>query len=118
MTDRSEWVDMSGAAGAGRRDGYCAPSHRSSLSSPSDAGTDGLTGTSVPDNTHAFWLGAKRGANSPSSISRVTAKRLNCVAGMNNLVLSANPSDAVSTSPSAAETTPSLFVSTLATSTA
>ena len=58
--------------------------YRSSPSSPSEAGTDGLTGTSVPDNTHAFWLGANRGASSPSLISRVTANRLNCVAGINN----------------------------------
>src|SRR2546422_7187934 len=36
-----------------------APPHRSSLSSPSEAGTAGLTGTSVPDNTQAFWLGAR-----------------------------------------------------------
>src|SRR5260221_6767511 len=78
----------------------------SSPSSPAEAGTAGLTGVSVPDSTHAFWLGANLGASIPSLISRVTAKRLNCVAGMNKRSLLANPSDIVSTSPSAAETTP------------
>src|SRR5262245_16305933 len=92
--------------------------HRSSPSSPSEAGTDGLTGTSIPDSNQPFWLGANRGARRPSLISRVTAKRSNWVAGMNNRVLSANPSEAESTSPSKAETTPSLFVSIRATSAA
>ena len=92
--------------------------HRSSPSSPAEAGTGGLTRAITPDRTHAFWLGANRGASKPSLISRVTAKRVNCVAGMNNRELSENPSDPVSTSPSAAETTPSWLVSILATSTA
>src|SRR5207249_1994748 len=34
--------------------------HRSSASRPAEAGTEGLTGTSVPDKTQAFWLGANR----------------------------------------------------------
>src|SRR5437588_683376 len=33
--------------------------YRSSLSRPVEAGTAGLTDTRTPDNTHAFWLGAK-----------------------------------------------------------
>src|SRR5437016_2362429 len=92
--------------------------YRSSLSSPAEAGTAGLTGTSTPDSTHALWLGAKRGASNPSLISRVTAKRLSHLGGRKRRELSGNPSDAVSTSPSAAEMTPSLLVSTRATSTA
>src|SRR5438309_2016071 len=55
--------------------------YRSSLSSPAEAGTAGLTGTSTPDSTHALWLGAKRGASNPSLISRVTAKRLSHLGG-------------------------------------
>src|ERR1700681_4703339 len=91
---------------------------RASRSRPADAATAGRTGTTTPDSTHAFWLGAKRGASSPSLISRVTAKRLNCVAGINKRSLFGKPSEAVSTSPSAAEMTPSPLVSTRATSTA
>src|SRR5437899_2747943 len=47
-----------------------ARGYRSSPSSSSEAGTDGLTGTSAPDITQALWLGANRGASSPSLISR------------------------------------------------
>jgi hypothetical protein len=54
---------------------------RSSESSPADALTTGVTGTRTPVRTHARWLGAKRGAKSPSLISRVTAKRLKTVGG-------------------------------------
>ena len=56
-------------------------SQRSSTSRPVEASTVGLTATRTPDRTHPRWLGAKRGANSPSLISRVTAKRLNTVGG-------------------------------------
>src|SRR6516162_11558599 len=59
-------------------------SQRSSASRPVEASTVGLTATRTPDRTHARWLGAKRGANSPSLISRVTAKRLNTVGGRNS----------------------------------
>src|SRR5262249_23031391 len=48
---------------------------------PADAAAGGSTFTRVPVRTYARWLGAKRGANSPSLISRVTAKRLNTVGG-------------------------------------
>src|SRR6202035_1333420 len=57
---------------------YC---YRSSVSRPSDAAIAGVTATRNPVRTHARWLGAKRGASKPSLISRVTAKRLNEVAG-------------------------------------
>src|SRR6266571_6816160 len=66
-------------------------SYRSSLSSPCEAGTDGLTGTSIPDSTQAFWLGANRGASNPSLISLVTAKRLNCVAGIFFFLMTRQP---------------------------
>src|SRR5262249_5416252 len=58
-----------------------ARSQRSSASRPVEASTVGLTGTRTPDSTQARWLGAKRGANRPSFISRVTAKRLKAVGG-------------------------------------
>lgn len=73
--------------------------YRSSASRPADAFTVGSTGTRTPDRTHARWLGAKRGANSPSLISRVTAKRLNTVGGRNRRSLFGKPSVAVSMSP-------------------
>src|SRR5215831_15850060 len=44
---------------------------------------------------------AKRGASSPSLISRVTAKRLNTVGGKNKRELSSKPSVLVSMSPTA-----------------
>src|SRR5438067_61575 len=75
----------------------------SSLSRPADANTTGATGTRTPVKTQARWLGAKRGASSPSLISRVTAKRLNAVAGRNNRSLFEKPFDGVSMSPSAAK---------------
>ena len=50
--------------------------YRSSASRPSDAGATGFTGTREPCRTQPRWLGANRGASSPSLISRVTAKRL------------------------------------------
>ena len=49
--------------------------YRSSPSLPTEAGTAGLTRTSEPLKTYARWLGARRGASRPSSISRVTANR-------------------------------------------
>jgi MFS family permease len=52
---------------------------RSSASRPSDAFTVGSTATRRPCSTKARSLRAKRGASSPSLISRVTAKRLNTV---------------------------------------
>ncbi len=94
------------------------PPHRSSASRPTEAGIAGNCGTSEPCSTQPRWLGANRGANRPSLISRVTAKRLKTVAGRKRRVLSGNPSLAVSTSPSIAEITPSPFWSTRATSAA
>src|SRR2546422_10191200 len=79
---------------------------RSSASRPVEAGTAGLTGTRVPVRIQARWLGANRGASNPSLISRVTAKRLNVVAGGKRRGLSGKPSGEGSTSPSAARMEP------------
>src|SRR5438132_11594929 len=74
--------DWSGASGPtcrerrARKDAMTAGwLHRSVLSSPCDAGPDGLPDTSVPDHTHAFWLGPDRGARSPPCISPDTRER-------------------------------------------
>src|SRR6202035_4868831 len=88
----------------------------SSPSRPAEAGTAGLTATRAPVSTHARWLGEKRGANRPSLISLVTAKRLNTVGGRYSRSLLPKPSVAVSISPTAAVTMPWSFGSTRATS--
>src|SRR6185436_16638411 len=80
--------------------------YRSSPSLLIEAGTEGSTRTSLPLSTQARWLGAKRGAKSPSSSSRVTAKRLNEVGGRNNLSFDW-PSDSSSGSASKKFKTPS-----------
>src|SRR5262249_60773756 len=92
--------------------------YRPSPSRPAEAATAGCTGTRAPVIIQARWLGEKGGANNPSLISRVTAKRLNTVGGRNKRSLLSKPSDAVSISPSTAEIIPSPFVSTSATSAA
>src|SRR6266849_1016275 len=76
--------------------------YRSSPSRPAEASTVGLTATRTPVRTHARWLGAKRGANNPSLISRVTAKRLNTVGGRYSRSLLGKPSVGVSISPTGA----------------
>src|SRR5207248_1248768 len=93
-----KWARRGGPAGRL----YRSEPYRSLESRPSDADTTGSTFTRKPVRIHARWLGAKRGANSPSLISRVTAKRLNAVAGKKRRALSGKPSDAVSMSPSTA----------------
>ena len=93
-----------------------ANDYRSSPSRPVEAFTAGLTATRAPVSIHARWLGEKRGANRPSLISRVTAKRLNTVGGRYNRSLFAKPSVAVSISPTAAVTMPWSFGSTRSTS--
>jgi hypothetical protein len=55
---------------------------RLSKSCLTEAGIGGSTWVKKPLWTQPRWLGAKRGASSPSFSSRVTAKRLNSVAGM------------------------------------
>src|SRR5262245_16110482 len=86
-----------------------ARGQRSSESRPSETGTAGTTAFIEPLRIHARWLGAKRGANSPSLISRVTANRPKLVAGRKRRALSSNPSLVLSTSPSTDEITPSPF---------
>src|SRR5215469_7542930 len=112
--------DPADKRGRGRPAGRLRRSRRqrSSASRPVEASTVELPGTRTPVRTHARWLGAKRGANSPSLISRVTAKRLKAVGGRNKRSLFGKPSDGVSMSPSAAEMMPSPFWSTRATSAA
>src|SRR5215475_7258944 len=70
----------------------------------------------APERTQPRVLGAKRGASSPSLISRVTAKRLKLLGKRKMHVLSpwGQCELAVSMSPSAADTMPSPFVSTRA----
>src|SRR5262249_12698506 len=92
---------------------------RLSASCVTDALTDGCTSVNGPLWTHARWLGAKRGARRPSLISRVTAKRLNCVAGMKRRSFERPPSEKSSRSTSTAVRMPSPLtppVSTRATS--
>src|SRR5712672_267907 len=93
---RGKWQNERAAR---RRPSEKRRAQRSSPSRPVEAATVGSTGTRTPDKIHARWLGAKRGAKSPSLISRVTAKRLNTVGGKKRRVLSAKPSVGVSMSP-------------------
>src|SRR5262245_42907718 len=102
------------------RDGpHRQSTHRLSASCVTEALTDGDTSVNGPLWTHARWLGAKRGERSPSLISRVTAKRLNCVAGMKSRSFDRPPSEKSSRSTSTAVRMPSPLtppVSTRATS--
>src|SRR6516165_9756929 len=66
--------------------------YRLSASWGIEAGTAGCTTVNSPPSTYARWLGAKRGASRPSSISRVTAKRSKDVAGRYRRVFG-RPSD-------------------------